>query len=156
NYAPLAHGEILQVGIELPSDAALGNAMQLGATEWIAGSQPSAVTLYEYLRFDREREPNHGRLIIKFLRDVNYSVYRSSDSRSVVISILKTDLPKQRNVKISAAPQMLPKPEAPPKIVVPEMAVALEAPAAFTPPPLTEVAMPQPAAIVPNPVEAPS
>ena len=156
NYAPLAHGEILQVGIELPSDAALGNAMQLGATEWIAGSQPSAVTLYEYLRFDREREPNHGRLIIKFLRDVNYSVYRSSDSRSVVISILKTDLPKQRNVKVAAAPQMLPKPEAPPKIVVPEMAVALEAPAVFTPPPLTEVAMPPLAAVVPNPVEAPS
>lgn len=156
NYAPLAHGELLQVGIELPSEMAPSRAAQLGVTEWIAGSQPSAVTLYEYLRFDRVREPNQGRIVIKFLRDVSYSVYKSSDSRSVVISILKADLPKQRNTRTAAAPQSLPTPVAPPKIVVPEQAVTLEAPAMFTPPPLDEVAMPARPDVTPDPVDAPS
>jgi hypothetical protein len=127
-YAPLTHGELLQIGVELPSDIALTNGVHLGSTEWIAGAQPSAKTLYEYLRFDRQREPNQGRLIVKFLGEVDYSVYKSSDSRSVVISVLTAALPKQRPVKSAGVPMQLPEMDAPPKIVVPEPKVVPLAP----------------------------
>lgn len=117
-YAPLAHGELLQVSVELPSDTVVGNGVHLGSTEWIAGAQPSAQTLYEYLRFDRQREPNQGRLVVKFLRDVEYSVYKSSDSRSVIISVLTSALPKQRQSKLAGTPMSLPEMDAPPRIVI--------------------------------------
>lgn len=107
-YAPRAHGALLQIDIELPVDAEFGNAPRLGATEWIAGSQPSAFTLYEYLRFDRAREPNRGRLVIKFLRDVDFTVYKSSDSHAIVVSVLKADVPKVRTEKLAGQSQLLP------------------------------------------------
>jgi hypothetical protein len=120
SYAPLAHGQLLQVEVELPDGAASGPAMRLGSTEWIAGSQPSANTLYEYLRFDRQA-PQLGRLNIKFLRDVNYSVYKSSDSRAIVIAVLAADVPRQRVAKAAPAPQVIPQPLPAPKIVVPDV-----------------------------------
>ncbi|HET8711194.1 MAG TPA: hypothetical protein VFM32_07450, partial [Spongiibacteraceae bacterium] len=107
-YAPRAHGQLLQVGIELPRDVELSDAPRLGATEWGAGSQPSAFRLYEYLRFDRSSEPHHGRIVIRFLHDVDFTVYKSADSRSVVISILREDVPKVRPQKLAGQSNLLP------------------------------------------------
>lgn len=107
-FAPSTHGELLQINVELPGGGAMNGAARLGATEWMAGSQPSAFTLYEYLRFDRTSEPNRGRIVIKFLHDVDFTVYQSADSRAIVISILKAKVPKVRPDKLPGQANLLP------------------------------------------------
>ena len=106
-YAPRAHGRLLQIGVELPAALQPDSTVRLGATEWVAGSQANAYTLYEYLRFDRTREPARGRIVIRFLHDVDFTVYKSADARGIVISILKADVPKQRPQKLPGQSQLL-------------------------------------------------
>jgi tetratricopeptide (TPR) repeat protein len=156
-YAPLTHGELLQIGVELPGDVALTGGALLGSTEWIAGAQPSAKTLYEYVRFDRQREPNRRRIIVKFLRDVDCSVYKSSDSRSVVISVLTAALPKQRQAKLPGTPMQLPEMEPAPRVSPVEAKVEALAPLAIEKPaPDAAVAQTQSADVsAPKPQVAP-
>jgi len=112
SFAPLTHGRLLQIKVALPEGLPLDQRTRVGATEWMAGPQPSAATLYEYLRFDR-MATNSGRLNLKFNADLNYSVYKSSDSRSVVIAVITADLPKKVQPKIASTAAPLPPPPLP-------------------------------------------
>jgi hypothetical protein len=112
SHAPLTHGRLLQIRVALPEGLALDRRARVGATEWLAGAQPSAASLYDYLRFDR-LSASGGNLNVKFFSDVSYSVYKSTDSRAVVISVILRDVPKAAPVKSTTTAKALPPPPPP-------------------------------------------
>lgn len=112
SFAPLTHGKLLLVSVALPNGLTLDQRTRVGATEWMASAPANAANLYEYLRFDR-MTASSGRLNLKFTADLNYSVYKSSDSRSVVIAVITDNLPARRQEKVASTALPLPPPPVP-------------------------------------------
>lgn len=113
---PRTHGAMLQVRIGRQS--AQHFTAEAARNRWVAGPQPSATTLYEYLRFDPA--PGGGVIGVKFLKPLEYAVYAGADARSVVIAVMVKALPDERALATvaDAPPRSQPPPSSTPTPVL--------------------------------------